>query len=149
MLYCFLSACVHVLQCTTLVYVLMCARSLIRSRDLLVAPFRFWSLRGGAMRCNAKECKINVFPLYKLEMYAIDYTAQAESLQCESKYEEALPFMIRSMMIREESLFICLTSSDLVWFIWTGSSSTKLIWCARECSAHLIAMVQNARHRLH
>ena len=65
------------------------------------------------MRCNAKESKFYVFPLCELEMYAIDYKAQAESLQCESKYEEALPFMMRSMMIREESMFICLTLSEL------------------------------------
>ena len=61
------------------------------------------------MRCNAEECNINVFLVFELEVYAIDYKTQAESLQCESRYEEALPFIMRSMMIREESMFICLT----------------------------------------
>ena len=65
------------------------------------------------MRCNAKECNIDVFPLYELEIYAIDYEAQAGSLRRESKYEEALLFVMRSVMIREESLFICLTLREL------------------------------------
>ena len=65
------------------------------------------------MRCNTKECKINVFRLYVLERYAIDFKAQAERLHGESNYEEALPLLMRSMMIREERLFICLTLSEL------------------------------------
>ena len=32
------------------------------------------------------------FLLYDLDNDAFNYKAQAESLQCESKYEEALPF---------------------------------------------------------
>lgn len=50
---------------------------------------------------------------FDIEMEAIDLKEEAQQLQLEVRYEEALPLMKRSLALREHSYTLCLTLSEL------------------------------------
>ena len=52
---------------------------------------------------------------YLVEMEAIDFKEEAQRLQRESRYEEALPLMLHSVALRENSHALCLSLSELTF----------------------------------
>ena len=50
---------------------------------------------------------------FDIEMEAIDLKEEAQQLQLEGRYEEALPLMKRSVALRENSYTLCLSLSEL------------------------------------
>ena len=52
---------------------------------------------------------------YLVEMEAIDFKAEAQRLQRQSRYEEALPLMLHSVALRENSHALCLSLSELTF----------------------------------
>ena len=62
---------------------------------------------------NGFSCVVANADTFPLEMQAIDLKEEAQRLQREGRFEEALPFMLRSVALREDSHTLCLSLSEL------------------------------------